>query len=223
MLEARHLVVDLRSEEGERRVLDGVDLAVEPGTLVDVSGPSGAGKSTLLMALARIVPRVRGMLALDGRDEGSWDPFEWRTKVALVTQTPKMLEGTVGDNLRFPYGLHVRKGTDPPSDDALRARLDALGLADVSLDREARRLSVGQAARVSLLRTMLTAPEYLLLDEPDANLDDAAAELVEGAICGFADAGGAVVRVRHHRRAGRVDRSLRLEAGSMTEVNAGAG
>jgi len=79
------------------------------------------------------------------------------------------------------------------------------------------RLSEGQAARVALLRTVLTRPDVLLLDEPDAALDEESAEQVGLLTREFVDAGGAVVRVRHHRTDGLADRRLRLKGGTLTE------
>lgn len=199
------------------RVLDGVDLSVEAGTLTDVVGPSGAGKSTLLLALARLLPDVRGELLLKGEAAAGIDPRAWRVRVAYLPQRSALLPGTVGHNLALPWRLKVRAEVPRPDDAALRAALDRVHLADVALDRDTARLSEGQAARVALLRTVLTRPAVLLLDEPDASLDEESAEQVGLLTREFVDAGGAVVRVRHLRSDGHADRRLRLFAGALTE------
>ena len=85
-----------------------------------------------------------------------------------------------------------------------------------SLDRDAARLSVGQAARVAFLRVLLAEPRVLLLDEPDAALDDAAAASLADALRGFLAGGGAIARVRHHVSDGLATRRLRLEGGRLT-------
>jgi len=77
-LEARGLTVDRRADAGMLRVLNGVDFAVDAGTLTDVVGPSGAGKSTLLLALARLLPGVEGALSLQGEPASAIDPRAWR-------------------------------------------------------------------------------------------------------------------------------------------------
>ena len=216
-LEARHLTVDRRADAGPLRVLDAIDLTVEPGTLTDVVGPSGAGKTTLLLALARLLPGVAGELLLAGEPASTIDPRAWRVRVAYLPQRSALVPGSVGHNLALPWRLKVRSGTQKPGDDALRAALDRVHLADVALDREVSRLSEGQAARVALLRTVLTRPAVLLLDEPDASLDEESAEQVGLLTREFVDAGGAVVRVRHLRSDGHADRRLRLAAGALTE------
>lgn len=105
-----------------------------------------------------------------------------------------------------------------PGPAALRAALDDVGLDDVGLERAPERLSVGQVARVALLRVLLTRPRVLLADEPDAALDDESAEQVSRMTEEFVATGGAVVRVRHLRLDERADRRLRLEAGRLVEV-----
>jgi putative ABC transport system ATP-binding protein len=220
VLAAHSLSVNRRADAGLLCVLDGIDLAVEGGTLVDVVGPSGAGKTTLLLALARLLPGVGGTLALDGDPAESIDPRVWRARAAYLPQRSALLPGTVQQNLVLPWKLKIRAGSAAPADDELRASLDRVRLADVALDRDVERLSEGQAARIALLRTVLTAPRVLLLDEPDAALDAESAGEVGRLTREFADAGGAVVRVRHHVADGLADRRLKLAAGHLQEVGA---
>jgi putative ABC transport system ATP-binding protein len=217
-LEARSLAVSRHGDSGPLRVLDGIDLAVVAGTLTDVVGPSGAGKTTLLLALARLLPGVHGELTLLGEPAAAIPPGEWRVRVAYLPQRSALLPGTVGTNLTLPWRLKVRAGVEPPSEATLRASLDRVHLADIALDRDVSRLSEGQTARVALLRTVLTAPAVLLLDEPDAALDEESAEQVGLLTREFVDGGGAAVRVRHLRSDGYADRRLRLVAGALSEV-----
>ena len=216
-LEARSLTVSRHGDDGPVRILDGVDLRVPGGTLLDVVGPSGSGKTTLLLALARLLPGVEGALALDGEPAAAIDPRAWRVRVAYLPQRSALLAGTVGANLTLPWRLKVRAAVAPPDASALRAALDRIRLSDVALDRDVARLSEGQSARIALLRTVLTHPRVLLLDEPDAALDEESAEQVGLLTREFVDAGGAVVRVRHHRTDGHADRRLRLFGGVLSE------
>jgi putative ABC transport system ATP-binding protein len=92
-------------------------------------------------------------------------------------------------------------------------------MRDVALERDAGRLSVGQQARVALIRVVLTAPRVLLLDEPDAALDDTSAAEVAHITAEFAVAGGGVIRVRHQRTDLLASRRLRLLSGVLAEAS----
>ena len=240
LLEASGLTITRPGDSGPVTVVSDASISLSEGTLTDVVGPSGSGKTTLLLALARLLPDVRGDLTLEGRPASDWSPQLWRTRVALLPQTSSMTPGTVADNLLLPYTLKVRHrvGAAPadagyapadataitphpvPTADELRAALDQVGLADIALDRPSARLSVGQASRVALLRVLLTAPAVLLLDEPDAALDNESAAEVAVMTGEFVREGGAVVRVRHLRTDAGADALFRLDGGRLTEVNA---
>ncbi|MDO8964549.1 MAG: ATP-binding cassette domain-containing protein [Coriobacteriia bacterium] len=217
LLAVRSLTVTRPGDGAPATVLHGVDLTVSGGALTDIVGPSGSGKTTLLLALARLLPGVEGQLSLAGRPATGISPEVWRSRVAYLPQRSALIPGSVHHNLTLPWRLKVRAGEQPPADADLRAALDRVHLADVGLDREADRLSEGQAARIALLRCILTRPDVLLLDEPDASLDDESAAQVAALTREFVDGGGAVIRVRHLRADGTADRRLRLAGGSLAE------
>jgi putative ABC transport system ATP-binding protein len=217
LLEARDLRVVRTGDAGPLKVLDGASLTLARGEIVDVSGPSGSGKTTLVRALALMLPHVAGELLLEGRPAAEVGPRVWRSRVALLPQKPAIFSRTVRDNLLIPWHLKVRHGVDAPAEDAMRRALDAFGLDDVALDRDAAKLSVGQAARVAMARLGLTRPDVLLLDEPDASLDEDSAALVAGLTVRFAQ-DGAVLRIRHHRPDGIATRRERLVAGRLHGV-----
>ncbi len=210
--------VTYRSPDGVL-VLDGLRLFVDAGEVVDITGPSGSGKTTLVRALARLLPGAEGVLALNGEDAGAIPPQLWRSRVALLPQVPAIVRGSVRDNLLLPWRLKVRTGATPPGDPELQTALASLGLGgDIVLTRDAARLSVGQAARIALLRVMLIEPDVLLFDEPDAALDDESAGHVAAATAALAARGAGVVRVRHRRSDSVAARRLRLADGHLTEV-----
>jgi putative ABC transport system ATP-binding protein len=221
VLSARDLRAELRSDDGARRVLDGVSIDISAGEIVDVTGPSGSGKTTLLRALARLLPDVTGSLSLDAVPADEISPQRWRSLVALLPQKPAIVEGDVRANLLLPWTLKIRHAEVRPTDSVLDAALERVGLSDISLDREAARLSVGQAARVALLRVLLTTPRVLLLDEPDAALDDASAAAVGRYAAEHAEAGGAVIRVRHRGSDGLATKRFVLADGHLTLTGEG--
>lgn len=217
LLSARGLTALLPGDAGPVAVLDGIALEVGAGEIVDVAGPSGSGKSTLLRALGRLLPGATGELALEGASASTIPPGQWRRAVALVPQKPVLVGGTIRENLTLPWTLAIRRRETAPDDRAMDDGLTRLGV-EAALDRPADRLSVGQIARVALLRTLLTSPRVLLLDEPDAALDEVAAGAVAAMTTEFAERGNAVVRVRHRSGGEGGSRRVRISAGRLEEL-----
>ncbi len=197
--------------------LAGVDLTVAPGDLVWVSGPSGSGKTTLLRTLARLRPSRGTRLLLQGTPCRAIPPHRWRARVAMLPAPPVSLGTTVGEDLRAPFRLGVRRNTSPPTDRVLREELDALGLEDVALERSTAELSLGQRFRVAFLRTVLAGPLVLLLDEPGANLDAGAEERVAARLKRFLAEGRGAVVAGHGTPWPDATRRYRLENGRLAE------
>jgi putative thiamine transport system ATP-binding protein len=152
-----------------QRLLGPVDVSVAPGQIVTVMGPSGAGKSSLLAYLCGVLPddfSAQGRVLL-GDDDITRLPPEERRLGILFQDDLLFPHLSVGGNLAF--GLprkQSRKERARLIDDAL----ESFGLAGFA-DRDPATLSGGQRARVALLRTLLSQPRALLLDEPFAHLD----------------------------------------------------
>jgi len=213
MFQVEHITVELVGDEGTFLAVDDVSLALESSQIADIVGPSGAGKSTFLYALSLLVPCRSGDLLLDGRRVSSFTPSEWRSLVALVQQKPTLIEGSVQTNLLLPWTLKVHKEHKRPTFEEMRRLLDRAELSDISLERPVSKLSVGQQARIAFIRTLLTRPEVLLLDEVDAALDAASTRAIGGLVTSFAHDGGAVLRVRHKVDDGRASYRCRFEGG----------
>jgi heme exporter protein A len=178
---------------GERLVLRDLTLSLPAGRTLAVFGANGAGKTTLLRILATLLRPHAGVARVLGRplpQEG----WAVRGQVGLVAHAP-LLYGdlTARENLRFHARLHG----------VAFERIEAL-LAGVGLERRAdepvRTLSRGMVQRVAICRATLHQPALLLLDEPLANLDPAAAELVAPLI--GRESGAARVVVSHEPESG---------------------
>jgi ABC-type multidrug transport system fused ATPase/permease subunit len=183
------VVTGLRVSRAGRCVLSGVAFAAPRGTVTALVGGSGAGKSTLLRCLNRLEEPDEGTIALDGTDIRMLDPPLLRRRVALVSQTPVMLPGTVEDNLAYRVPGLAR----PAMQDALAAA----GLDEAFLPRAARELSGGERARVALARALTRDPDAILLDEPTAALDPRTAQLVARTVAALAQRDLAVIVATH--------------------------
>ena len=200
-----------------RGIFENLGLELFGGQIVDLLGPSGAGKSSLLTALAQLNAHASATLTLRGRDSGSYSLQQWRRLVAYVPQTSTLIGANVADAIRLPWKLKIRRDGHQraPDDKTLAQALERVGCADIELTRPPAELSGGQAARVSLLRTLLTEPDVLLADEVDAGLDNDNASRVSHMLADAAGRGMAVCRIRHRDSDGLASRTLTLEGGRL--------
>ncbi|MET7134976.1 ATP-binding cassette domain-containing protein [Cellulosimicrobium sp. MI9406] len=176
------------------RVLDDLTLTVPAGTGLLVLGPSGCGKSTLLRALVGVVPHtlpgsVTGDLRVTGVDPRDTTPAALAARVGLVQQRPgdQLCLARVDDELRFAL---ENRAADPRTMDARAATALAAVGADHLHDRPTHALSGGEAQRVALAAALVADPELVVLDEPTAFLDPAAAHEVGTLVGGLVRAPG---------------------------------
>jgi energy-coupling factor transport system ATP-binding protein len=158
--------------------LRGVDLVIEPGERVLLLGPSGAGKSTLLAALAGLhdpetAGESEGILLVDGQPAR-----EVRAQTGLVLQDPEtqIVMARAGDDVAF--GLENRAWPRELIWAQVARSLTTVGFP-YGMDRSTSELSGGEKQRLAIAGVLALGPGLLLLDEPTANLDPRAAELVE--------------------------------------------
>ncbi len=200
-------MVGVALRRGDRAVLQDVDLSVPGHGITVLVGPSGAGKPSLLRLMNRLEAPETGTVRVLGEDVATRDPLALRRQVGMVFQRPIPFAGSVRDNLR----VAVPGAGDEELDDVLRRA----GLDGTFLDREATRLSGGEAQRMCLARTLAAGPSVLLMDEPTSALDADAGSVVERTGRALADAGVPLVWVTHDRvQAARIaDHVVRLAEG----------
>ncbi|GLT91678.1 hypothetical protein SLE2022_095540 [Rubroshorea leprosula] len=174
-------------------ILNGINADIPKGMIVGIIGPSGSGKSTVLRSLNRLWEPPKGTVFLDGRDILDIDVLSLRRKVGMLFQLPALFEGTVADNIRYGPQLRGQKLTDSEV-------YKLLTLADLDssfYNKNGNELSVGQAQRVALARTLANDPEVLLLDEPTSALDPISTQNIEDCIVKLKKKGMTVMMVSH--------------------------
>ncbi|MBL8839980.1 MAG: ABC transporter ATP-binding protein [Planctomycetes bacterium] len=173
--------------------LAGVDLAVPRGAVVGLVGPSGAGKTTAMRVGLGLLAPDRGRATVFGAPAAEIARHSGR--VGLLLDGPALERGlTVADNLELHALRHGRAPVDA------RPLLERLGLARLAT-RRAGRLSQGEAIRVALVRSLLLAPDLVVLDEPVAHLDPALAAVALDLCAEAARARGAALLVSSHQLA----------------------
>lgn len=164
---------------GTTPLLQDISGTVAAGRRLLITGPSGSGKSTLLKLTNRLLSPISGRIVFDGRPLDAGPPSTLRRQVGYVPQTPLLFASSAAENLTYAYSLHGRT----PDHSEIRYYLDALSLPPALLDKPLPALSGGEKQRLCLIRSLLVKPAVLLLDEPTAALDAAAAAAVETLLC----------------------------------------
>jgi His/Glu/Gln/Arg/opine family amino acid ABC transporter permease subunit len=178
-------VIGLEMAYGPLRVLHGIDLSVEPGTVTCIIGPSGSGKSTLLRCLNRLVEPCGGDIRLDGESMLMVRPDVLRRRVGMVFQHFNLFpDHTARGNI----ALSPRKVQGKSKAEAFSiadSRLADVGLS-ARADHRPINLSGGQQQRVAIARALALEPELMLFDEVTSALDP---ELVKGVLTLMAELG----------------------------------
>ena len=207
--------VELRGVElrrNGRRVIEGLDLDLVPGTVVAVIGPSGIGKSTLIEAVRGRLLERSGAITVDDIDVGDLDPDSWADRLAVIGQRLVASTSTVAAAVRAGTGV---------SPDELSAALAAVGLGDLDAGgRRLEELSGGQLRRVQVARAIVAVRSgrvsIVLADEPTAHLDADAADAVWRALDGLAREHGAAVLAATHDERAVADHVVELHSAAPT-------
>lgn len=204
----------------ERPALRGVSFDVEAGDILGVIGPSAAGKSTLARTLVGVWPAVQGTIRLDGNDINTWNQEELGPSLGYLPQDVELFDGTVAENIaRFgtidshqiimaatQAGVHemiqkLPEGYDTP-----------VGVGGMAL-------SGGQRQRVALARALYNNPALVVMDEPNASLDNEGEVALMAAIQTMKQSGQTVVLITHKPSILQVvDKILVLKSGAVEAI-----
>ena len=178
---------------GEQVAVDRISFAVGPNEIVGLLGPNGAGKTTTISMILGVLRPDAGSIRIEGAELAARRAQALgRTNFAAV-YAPLPGNLTVRQNLRV-FGLLYGVNGLPERIDTLVRQFDLEKLQHVKCGA----LSSGEQTRVALAKAMLNQPRLLLLDEPTASLDPAAAREIRARICDFAASGGVGVLWTSH-------------------------
>jgi putative ABC transport system ATP-binding protein len=206
-------------ERRQALLLHATDFTLHGADRVSITGSSGSGKSVFLRALALLDAPTSGQILWHDKPVANAQIPQYRSRVSYLAQRPALIDGTVEDNLRFPYSLKTLQHLSFDRE-AVSGLLAHAGKAPDFLSKSAGDLSGGESQVVALIRTLQLDPDVLLLDEPTAALDPASSRDVEALIRAWFDSGNghAYIWVSHdHEQAQRMSRTrLHMDAGVLS-------
>ena len=154
-------------------ILKGVNLAVAPGTVTVVLGPSGSGTSTLARCMVGIWPGVSGEVLLDGLPISGWDRNELGPYLGYLPQDIELFEGSIAENIARFGEVSSEKVIAAARSAGLHEMILRFPKGyDTPIGEAGNLLSGGQRQRIGLARAVYGDPVLVVLDEPNANLDD---------------------------------------------------
>jgi ATP-binding cassette subfamily C protein len=197
-----------------------ISFRIPAGDIVGIVGPSGAGKSTLARLLVGAIEPSMGTIRIDGAEMKHWDRQKLGRHIGYLAQDADMLPGTIAENIG-------RFSPDAKSEDIVSAARKAnvheliLGLPsgyDTLLGPNGLTLSGGQRQRIGLARAFYGNPRFMVLDEPNANLDADGDMALDKAMVEAKKDGATVVIVTQRKAvAERVDRLMILRDGAIED------
>jgi ATP-binding cassette, subfamily C, type I secretion system permease/ATPase len=202
---------------GEQKVaIRDITFALNPGQGLGIIGPSGAGKSSLARVLVGAWLPAAGKVRLDGAALDQWAPEALGRHIGYLPQGVELFAGSVAQNIAR-FDPHAESEAVIAAAKAADVHELIVGLPngyDTEIGDGGGTLSAGQRQRVALARALYGDPFLVVLDEPDASLDQEGEQALHTAILGVRERGGIVVVVSHRQAViGAVDLLLALERG----------
>ena len=212
--------------KGGEPLLKRLTFRIPAGDIVGIVGPSGAGKSTLARLMVGAIDPSMGVVRIDGADIRQWDRTKLGKHVGYLAQEADMLPGTVAENI-------ARFAPDASDEDVVKAakmaNVHELILAlpagyNTLLGPSGLTLSGGQRQRIGLARAFFGNPRFIVLDEPNANLDAEGDAALDRAMMEAKKSGATVVIVTQRKAvAERVDKLMIIRDGVIEDFGPKAG
>lgn len=205
---------------GERPIIKGVSFSLDPGEVLAVVGPSAAGKSTLARLLVGVLQPTAGGVYLDGHSVFTWERGSFGQSVGYLPQNVALLDGTVRENIARMREADAEAVLAAARIAGIHEMIGRLPFGyDTPVSGTGFLLSGGQRQRIGLARALFGDPVFLVLDEPNSNLDFEGEQALSRAIVDARSRAAAVVVIAHRPAITRMaDKILVLKDGRVDQL-----
>ncbi|HEX3673531.1 MAG TPA: type I secretion system permease/ATPase [Rhizomicrobium sp.] len=202
---------------GKKAIVAGVSFALDAGDSCGVIGPSASGKSSLMRLLVGAWPAMSGVVRLDGADIYGWPRAELSPYIGYLPQDVELFGGTVRENIaRLTEGDPELVVAAAKLAGAHEMILQLANGYDTDIGESGAKLSGGQRQRIGIARSLYGDPRFVVLDEPNSNLDAAGEEALLQTLMELKRRNVTVVIVAHRPSIlGAVDKMLAMRDGAV--------
>jgi ATP-binding cassette, subfamily B, bacterial len=205
---------------GNRSVIRGLDLQIQPGEMIGLVGHSGSGKSTLVNLICRFYDVSDGAISVDGTDIRRFGVADYRRNIGLVLQEPFLFFGTIAENIAYGKPGATRAEIVGAAR-AAHAHEFILRLPqgyDSLVGERGQGLSGGERQRISIARALLINPRILILDEATSSVDTETEKEIQRALDNLVQ-GRTTIAIAHRLSTLRkADRLVVMDRGQVVEV-----
>lgn len=199
--------------------LKGISMKIEKGDVVGIIGPSAAGKSSLARVMLGLWPLSNGVARIDKADISQWDREDLGQYVGYLPQDIELFEGTVSQNIARFGEVEPEKVVEAASKAGVHEMILKLNEGyDTKIGPGGASLSGGQRQRIGLARALYNNPVFIVLDEPNSNLDDVGEAALVEAIKSLRAAGTTVVIITHRTNVLQATNKLALINNGVLEL-----
>lgn len=199
--------------------LKGISMKIEKGDVVGIIGPSAAGKSSLARVMLGLWPLSNGVARIDKADISQWDREDLGQYVGYLPQDIELFEGTVSQNIARFGEVEPEKVVEAATKAGVHEMILKLNEGyDTKIGPGGASLSGGQRQRIGLARALYNNPVFVVLDEPNSNLDDVGEAALVEAIKTLRAAGTTVVIITHRTNVLQATNKLALINNGVLEL-----
>ena len=199
--------------------LKGISMKIEKGDVVGIIGPSAAGKSSLARVMLGLWPLSNGVARIDKADISQWDREDLGKYVGYLPQDIELFEGTVSQNIARFGEVEPEKVVEAASKAGVHEMILKLNEGyDTKIGPGGASLSGGQRQRIGLARALYNNPVFIVLDEPNSNLDDVGEAALVEAIKTLRAGGTTVVIITHRTNVLQATNKLALINNGVLEL-----